>query len=303
MSGPTRPPDPSELLTTETGEVRQLLTEEFAAGYVHLPGFPDAVLHVQRVLNDDRVDVEQIVQAVNLEPQLATQVLRIANSATFNSAARQIRDMPMAVQRIGNPMVRAAALAFGMQQLRNSEEMRRLRDRISAQWRRGVVVGAISKALSTQMRMASPDTALFAGLAHVVGRLYVLTRLNRTPWLLDQPGLAERLMDQLGGYAGSALLENWLMPAEITSAITNYSNPDRDLTGPVGLTDLLAGGTVLADLLPPSRTDYLDQIQLANVYLQTEPLWKRMGRTRENCSDALHRALEDVQQLRAMFGA
>ncbi len=303
MSGPLQPTDPSELLTSETGEVRQLMTEEFAAGYVHLPSFPDVVLLVQHVLNDDRVDVEQIVQAVNVEPLLATQVLRIANSATFDSAARQIRDMPMAVQRIGNPMVRAAALSFGVQQLRNSEEMRRLRDRISAQWRRGVVVGAISKALSTQMRMASPDTALFAGLLHVMGRLYVLTRLNRTPWLLDQPGLAERLMDQLGGYAGSALLETWQMPAEITSAVADYGNPERDLTGQIGLTDLLAGGTVLADLLPPSRTDYLDQIQLANVYLQTEPLWKRMGRTRENCSDALHRALEDVQQLRAMFGA
>lgn len=296
------PPDPADL-SSATGEVRQLLTEEFAAGHVHLPGFPDVVLQVQRVLNDERVDIEQIVQAVNAEPQLATQVLRIANSASFNSAARHIRDLHLAVQRIGNPLVRAAALSFGVQQLRNSDEMRRLRDRINAQWRRGVVVGAIGKALSTQLRMASPDTALFAGLLHVVGRLYVLIRLSRTPWLLDQPGLAERLMDQLGGAASAALLAAWRMPAEISAAIAHYNNPERDLSGPVGLTDLLAGATVLADLLPPSRTDYLDQIQLANVYLQTEPLWKRLGRTRENCSDALHRALEDVQQLRAMFGA
>jgi HD-like signal output (HDOD) protein len=303
MSGPVRSSDLAELLTSETGEVRQLLTEEFAAGAVHLPGIPDAVLQVQRVLNDERVDVEQIVQAVSAEPQLATQVLRIANSASFNSAARQIRDMRLAVQRIGNPLVRAAALSFGVQQLRNSDEMRRVRDRISAQWRRGVVVGAIGKALSAQLRMASPDTALFAGLLHVVGRLYVLTRLNRTPWLLDQAGLAERLMEQLGGPASAALLESWQMPAEITAAITNYNNPGRDLTAPIGLTDILAAASVLADLLPPSRTDYMDQIQLANVYLQTEPLWKRLGRTRENCSDALHRALEDVQQLRAMFGA
>jgi len=302
MSGPLQPPDSAEL-TSETGEVRQLLTEELAAGLAHLPGFPDVVLQVQRVLNDERVDIEHIVQAVNAEPQLATQVLRIANSASFNSAARHIRDLQMAVQRIGNPLVRAAALSYGVQQLRNSDEMRRLRDRINAQWRRGVVVGALAKALSAQMRMASPDTALFAGLLHVVGRLYVLTRLGRTPWLLDQPGLAERLMDQLGGAAGTALLATWQMPADIAAAIANHNNPERDLSGPVGLTDLLAGATVLADLLPPSRTDYLDQIQLANVYLQTEPLWKRLGRTRENCSDALHRALEDVQQLRAMFGA
>jgi HD-like signal output (HDOD) protein len=303
VSGPGKPPEAAGELTSETGEIRQLLTEEFAAGSVHLPEFPAAVLQVQHVLNDERVDIDCIVQAVSAEPQLAAQVLRIANSAAFNSAARQIRDLALAVQRIGNPMVRAAALSFGVQQLRNSESMLRLRDRISAQWRRGIVVGAIGKALSTQLRMAPPDTLLFVGLLHVVGRLYVLTRLNRTPWLLDQPGLAERLMDQLGGAASKALLESWQMPREYTAAITDYNNPERDPGAPTGLADLLAGAVVLADLLPPSRTDYLDQIQLANVYLQTEPLWRRLGRTRENCSDALHRALEDVQQLRAMFGA
>jgi HD-like signal output (HDOD) protein len=284
-------------------QIRAQLVKELAAGTVQLPGFPDVALAVQRVLNDDRSDIDEIAQAVNVEPTLAMQILRIANSAAFNVRAEQVRDVRVAIQRVGTRLVRAAALAFVVQQLRHLDDLRALRERINAQWRRGVVVGAIAKALSSRVRVVEPDTALLAGLLHVVGRLFILTCLNRKPWMLDEVGVAERLMEQMGNQVSVALLTNWEMPEEFSVAIAAFDNPDRNQSGELGLTDILNAAVVLADLLPPSRTDYLDQIHLASVFMQTEPLWLRLGMTREHCSDALHIALEEVQQLRAMFGA
>ena len=303
MINPQLNPPESQPLDADCEQIRTQLVAALAAGTVQLPGFPDVALAVQRVLNDDRSDIDQIVQAVQIEPILAMQILRIANSAAFNVTAEQVRDVRVAVQRVGTRLVRAAALAFVVQQLRHLDDLSALRERINAQWRRGVVVGAIAKALSSRVRVAEPDAALLVGLLHVVGRLFILTCMNRKPWLLDQAGVVERLMDQMGGEVSIALLSNWEMPEEFSAAIAAFDDPGRDQRGEPGLTDILSGAVALADLLPPSRADYLDQIQLASVFMQTEPLWLRLGLTREHCSDALHIALEEVQQLRAMFGA
>ncbi len=66
---------------------------------------------------------------------------------------------------------------------------------------------------------------------------------------------------------------------------------------------MLSAAHLLADLLPPSRSDYLDQMQLAQVCQLNETLFARTHLTREGCSDAIHSALAEVQQLRALLGA
>jgi HD-like signal output (HDOD) protein len=300
---PAPPAGVAEPFEREKAEILQALAAEVAAGTVQLPGYPETALKLQHLLGDARVDVDQVVQAVSAEPALAMQILRIANAAIFNPGVQPARDLRAALQRIDSHLVRAALLAFVVQQLRNADERSALRERFNALWRRGVVVGAIARALALQKKVVAPDVALLAGLLHVAGRLHVLLRLNRTPWLLEHAGFAESVMEQCGGEVSAGLLASWEMPAGFREAILDYGNPERDLAGPPGLVDVLAAAVVLADLLPPSRTDYLDQIHLANVFLQAEPLWKRLRLTRSDCSDALHRALDETQQLRAMFGA
>jgi HD-like signal output (HDOD) protein len=296
----TMPPDPSQV---QLQQLIQDLEAELAAGPVQLPGFPEVVLRVQRVLNDDLADVDQIAQAVSVEPALAMQILRIGNAAAYNTTSRQVREVRMAIQRIGSRMVRAAAVSFAVQQLREAEALRAVRDRLQVLWRRGLVVGAIARALSAQLRVSTPDNALLAGLLHVVGRLFILTRLNRAPRLLDQPGMPEQVLDAYGARFGAVLLAAWEVPDEFRRSIAEFNDPARVVAGKPGLADLLSAAVILADLLPASRTDYLDQMQLAQVFQQTEGVWQHLGLNRENCSDALHIALEDVQQLRAMFGA
>lgn len=289
------------------GAARAAFTRELAAeirgGAVELPGFPHAVLQVQRLLNDERADVEQIAQAVSLEPALAVLVLRMANSAAYSTTARPVRELRVAVQRIGSGMVRAAAIALVVQSLRNADELRVVRELLQGMWRRGVAVGAIGRVLARRLPPGEPDAALLAGLLHVMGRLFVLTRLARQPALLDQQGVPEALLDEWGGRAAGALLHAWDVPQEYTAAVLAHGDPERTLAAVPDLADVLGAAVVLADLLPPSRSDYLDQMQLAQVYLQTEALWRRLGLSRQDCSDVLHSALDDVQQLRVMFGA
>ncbi len=195
MSQVIPPVGVAEPFQREKDEILQALAAEVAGGRVQWPGYPDAALQLQRLLNDAHVDADQIVQAVSFEPALSMQVLRIANAAIFNPAAQPARDLRAAVQRIwqqpgacGGAGFRGATAA----QCRRAQCAARALQRIVAAC---VVVGAIARALAAQRPVVATDVALLAGLLHVVGRLHVLLRLNRTPWLLEQPGFAESVME------------------------------------------------------------------------------------------------------------
>jgi HD-like signal output (HDOD) protein len=302
--------EPGKLIASETTLRRdafalgEILAGEVARGDIELPGFPPVALRVQKLLNDDKADVHDIAQAASLDPSFAMLVLRIANSAAFNTAGQQVKDLRSAVQRVGTRMVRAAALALVVQALRSNEELRDLRDRLGGVWRRGINVGSVAKAIAWRTGSAEPDAGLLVGLLHVVGRLYVLARMRGMPHLLEQDGLPEKLLDRWSDPVTDVLLLKWEVPREYYDAVVHFQN--RAQPGKAGacvLGDVLTAANLLTDLLPPSRSDYMDQMQLAQVCQLHEPLLERLKLTREACSDAIHTALDEVQQLRALFGA
>jgi HD-like signal output (HDOD) protein len=282
----------------------ELLARDVAFGDIQLPGFPPVVLRIQQLLTDERADVHDIVQAVSVDPALTMLVLRMANSSAFNTAGVQVKDLRAAIQRIGTRMIRAAALGLVVQALRSAEEMRNVRDRLGSVWRRGISVGSLGKAIAGHTGAAAADAGLLTGLLHVVGRLYVLARMRSMPHLLDQDGVPEKLMERWSGTLTGVLLLKWEVPREFYDAIEHFhEHGDIPAAGRAGLGEILSAAHLLADLLPPSRADYLDQMQLAQVCQQHEPLFARLGLSREGCSDAIHIALAEVQQLRALFGA
>lgn len=303
--------EPNRLIASETTLRRdafalgEILAAEVARGDIELPGFPPVALRVQKLLNDDKTDVHDIAQAASMDPSFAMLILRIANSAAFSGASFQVKDLRAAVQRIGTRMVRAAALALVVQSLRSNDELRALRDRLGSVWRRGINVGSVAKAIAWRTGSAEPDAGLLTGLLHVVGKLYVLSRMHTVPHLLEQEGLPEKLLERWSDPVTDVLLLKWEVPREYYDAVLQFQNRWQATEKPADsrLGDVLTAANLLTDLLPPSRSDYLDQMQLAQVCLLHEPLLDRLKLTREACSDAIHTALDEVQQLRALFGA
>lgn len=280
----------------------QMLAGELSEGRVQLPGIPEVALRVQRVLNDEGATLDQIVQAVNAEPTLAMQVMRLANSAAYGGGLERAHDIRAAVQRIGTEAIRAAALSFLVAQLRNSQSLQPLRAQLNALWSRAVAVGATGRALTLKVQYVTPDSALLAGLLHVVGRMYILTRMRRIPALLEQPGMVDRIMAEWSGNIGKALLENWEMPEEYGEAVAVCDDPDRPLKGAVNLADVLSAARILAEVMPGPGADHPDSARLSELFGRTAPAWKRLGLAEADCSDALHNAKRELRQLRSLFG-
>src|ERR1700712_5838328 len=100
----------STLAPTGPGDVAftfvQALASELSGGKIELPGFPHIVMRVQRVLADENADNNRIVKVLGSEPVLASQIVRMANSAALNPGGALVTDLRAAVSRVGLATVR-----------------------------------------------------------------------------------------------------------------------------------------------------------------------------------------------------
>ena len=114
----------------------QALAAELSTGKVELPSFPDIAMRVRQVLADETVTPEKVVRVVGSEPALAARLLQLANSAALNFSGKAVTDLRTAVNRMGFNMVRSAAIAFAMSQLKKVDALKGLEKPLDALWRR-----------------------------------------------------------------------------------------------------------------------------------------------------------------------
>ena len=228
----------------------QALAAELSGGKVELPGFPHIVMRVQKVLADETADAPRIVRVIGSEPVLATQLVRMSNSAALNPSGTAIMDLRTAVARCGLDTVRSATIAFAIQQLRDAPALKGMEKQLGVLWRHGVQVASLSHAVAKKLTGAavSPDAAMLAGLLQGIGRLYILTRASRYPSLFADALTYQTIEHDWHLSIAAALLENWGMADEIVQAVHDSENFDREPRGNPCLADVLVVASILADL-------------------------------------------------------
>jgi HD-like signal output (HDOD) protein len=224
----------------------QALASELSKGKVDLPSFPDIALRVRKVLAVEEVSQEQVVRVVGSEPALAARLMQIANSAALNFTGKPIQDLRTAINRMGHNMVRSAAIAFSMSQLKKVESLKGLEKPLDELWKSSAAVAAMSHAVAKRYSKINPDTGMLAGLLHGIGKLYILTRSSKHPALFADQATYNQIVRDWHSPVAKALLENWDMAEEIVNAVSDYEDIERAHSGPVDLTDVLTVGNLLA---------------------------------------------------------
>ena len=224
----------------------QALAAELSKGKVELPSFPDIALRVRQVLADDEVTQDKVVRVVGSEPMLAARLLQIANSAAINFTGRQMTELRGAIARLGFNMVRSAAIAFAISQLKKSDGLKGLEQPLDDLWHTSASVAAMSYVVAKRFSRVNPDTAMLAGLLHGIGKLYILTRVTGYPSLLSDPAVYSSIVRDWHASIAKALLENWDMADEIVAAVSDYEDLDRTHAGPPDLTDVLTVSQLLS---------------------------------------------------------
>lgn len=211
-------PTADEFKTTAFNFVKSL-AEDLGNEDLELPGFPDTVVRLHRDLADESKSVQDIVVLINSEPALAARLIRLANSAAFNTAGREISDPRTAVTQLGFNVVRSTATAFAMRQMEQQEWLAPVRSNLARIWRRSNGVAAICHVIGDEVEGVRADEAMAAGLFHQLGNLYLLTCAHREGLpVADNPGW-EEIARGWHPTIARAFIEAWGMPEHVAAAV------------------------------------------------------------------------------------
>lgn len=216
------------------------LAGELSSGKIDLPSFPEVATRVRQLLADPKSSVDQVVRVVGSEPALAARLMRVANASAFNRSGKQVTDLRTAINRIGYSMVRTAAMAFAMSQLRRGAKLERLQTRLDDLWALSTQVAALAYVIARNSTKVNPDEAALAGMMHGIGKLYIMTRAAQHPDLFVDDAALNEILDSWHASIGKAILENWEFSDEMAAAVGEQEDHSREEEVEPDLRDVIA---------------------------------------------------------------
>ncbi len=267
---------------------------ELSSGKIDLPSFPEVALQVRKVLADPDASLARVVRVVGSEPALAARLIRIANASFINRTGKPITELRTAINRIGYSMVRSAAMAVAISQMRRGAELDRLQDRLNLLWRESTQIAALSYVLARHCSAVNPDEAMLAGLMHGLGKLYILTRGARHPELFIDDAILEEVIASWHAPIAKAILENWEFPAAMCEAVGEQADPRREGDAAPDLRDVIAIAIVMAC--------YSADVSAAQIALENMAAGVRLGLDASRIHVVLEKCAAEVAALSEAFG-
>jgi HD-like signal output (HDOD) protein len=226
-------------------EFIEALTAELSSNELVFPTSLNATMKIRHALNAPEISIDNIARVVGAEPVLSAHILRLCNSAAFNQTGAAITDLRKATMRLGLAMVRNVAISVGMKQLVQSKSSSEVPRLIDGLWKRCIRISALSYVIAKKRTRVNPDMAMMAGLLLNIGKFYIINRAHAYTELFSDEKALWELVDQWHANIGTAILESWEVPEEISNAVLDGTNREYTHRGPPNLTDAVAAADFL----------------------------------------------------------
>lgn len=206
---------------------------------VELPTMPEVLTKINEVTAGANASAESVAAVVSKDPAVATNMLRIVNSAYYGLPVR-VSSIKLAVSVLGFNMTKKVALkaavftTFGKKRepIQHFDPL--------AFWKHAIYTGVAARALGQQSASFADSNAedlYIAGLLHDIGKIILLERacpkylgVLRKAAQTGRPQ-HEVEMEEFGfthADVGSVLAIKWSLPEDLAIAIRYHHAPDKD---------------------------------------------------------------------------
>lgn len=278
------------------------LRDEVLRNVEETPKLPAAVTRVLALVNDPDSSIPDVMAAVETDPGLTAETLRIANSAYFAGPRKiaSLRDagVLLGLNRIMQLVLAAAVFPIGARPVPGYDlEEGALVDGMLA-----VAVGA--EVLARELKKLPPSHAFTAGLLHDIGKLAMGNVVARCRQEIRDCAMvegisyeqAERMLLGIDrAEAGAAMLRAWNLPDNVVTAVRWHLQPEQVEQEPF-VVDLVHVSRMLATQCGLGLGE--DGLQ----YAPSETSRRRLGLTEEIEDRATARMVEAFREIRAQFG-
>lgn len=188
---------------------------------------------VAKGLNSSR----ELAEIIACDAALSAQLIQIANSPLYRGSG-EIKSIQMAVTRLGNSTIRTLITSLVIKQMfKPSNAM--LTHSFQEIWAHGVKVAAISRAICAFVPHLNSDEAMLAGLLHQIGKLPILTLVEKLPEFRDNPSRLDELLEKAHPHVGKIIMDSWNFPEELKRVASDYVDFQRDHPGPADYVDVV----------------------------------------------------------------
>ncbi len=190
--------------------IAEEIRRRFRDGDARLPILPEAVIEVRKIVQDEQQGAADIARVLAKDTTFSTTVLRIANSARFKAGSHEIRNLPMAIQRLGGRRTLQLMTAISSQlhmAVKDKDLQTLLRE--SAQY--SLLVAVAAQHLAKLVGGVDPEEAFMGGMLFDVG---VAAIICAVPDEIATCGCEQshQILRQLHREMGGRLLTYWDMP-------------------------------------------------------------------------------------------
>jgi HD-like signal output (HDOD) protein len=206
---------------------------------IDLPTMPEVLIKLNEVMGRADASAADVAKVVSADPAVATNILRIVNSAYFGLQVR-VSSVSLAISVMGFNMTKKVALkaavfsAFG-------KRREKIQHFDPAQfWKHAVFAGVAARSLATASSTFAdmhPEDAYIAGLLHDIGKIILMEKsapkylamlrktvaLNRAEIEVEGEDFGFTHAD-----VGSVLAIKWSLPEDLAIAIRYHHAPAKD---------------------------------------------------------------------------
>lgn len=275
--------------------LEQKILSECANGNIDLPSLPDTALKVKNAMSDPGKGLNQIAKLIEMDPNIAARVIKIANSSMF-SGYKLTSSCMEAVARLGLHVVKNIVICIAVNNLftcPDSQSQHQLK-KILEHSRR---VAAISYVIGQIVKGMQADKAMLAGLISQIGALPVINFLNALAESAPEPVIADQIVKKLAAPVGSMILKQWNFDEELINVPENTTNWFRDEKPEADYADIIIVANIHS-MLGRATGD----MQLPS--LIELPAFKKLGLSKlgpQASFDILQEAEEDILQASLML--
>lgn len=210
-----------------TQSIRSRLLADVQEERLELPTLPESNARLGRILENDVVELQQLIRALAKDPGVASQLIRIANSAPFGGP-HPVGSIGVAIKQLG--LQYAAELAAG---LSNRHVFQPTNEMIERQYRVAIAdatfVGATAAVFARNYTELSAERARTAGLMHNLGVFPILAQAEYENFT-DTFALA-KIVDAVQVVLSSLILKRWNFPKDVVDIprqISGYARSNEE---------------------------------------------------------------------------
>ncbi|MFK7741299.1 MAG: HDOD domain-containing protein [Planctomycetota bacterium] len=249
---------------------------------IDLPTMPEVLVRLNDVMNNPDTSAADVAKVVSADPAVATNILRIVNSAYYGLQVR-VSSVSLAISVMGFNMTKKVALKAAV-----FSSFGKRREKIqhfdpSAFWKHAIFAGVAARTLagaSDRFEDMHPEDAYVAGLLHDIGKIILMEKAAPRYLATLRKAVQQKRpemdveIEEFGfthADVGSVLAIKWSLPEDLAIAIRYHHAPARDpfhrsLSSLIHLADQLAWRAQVPSTVGPPVApldhDVYDQIGL-----------------------------------------